>query len=130
LDIKFNIYFSVSAVLFYFFDVKLFLILPLLIFVFTFLPGVNYNWVFLPMVMFYIVFKNWFSLIGVVLTWAIFRFFLSTKIKDSVMGEKTKINPLIMLLGILGGTAIFGIFGFVVGPLVLVYSLRIIKEVI
>jgi len=46
------------------------------------------------------------------------------------MGEKAKINPLIMLVGIIGGISIFGVFGFIIGPLILTYTLKLINEVI
>ena len=40
-------------------------------------------------------------------------------IKPKIIGDKAKIHPTIILLGILGGLAMFGIIGIVVGPLIL-----------
>ena len=40
-------------------------------------------------------------------------------IKPKIIGDKAKIHPTIILLGVLGGLAIFGVIGIVVGPLIL-----------
>jgi len=40
-------------------------------------------------------------------------------IKPKIIGDKAKIHPAIILLGVLGGLATFGVIGIVVGPLIL-----------
>ncbi|MBU1204889.1 MAG: AI-2E family transporter [Nanoarchaeota archaeon] len=40
-------------------------------------------------------------------------------IKPKIIGDKAKIHPTIILLGVLGGLTIFGVIGIVIGPLVL-----------
>ena len=40
-------------------------------------------------------------------------------IKPKIIGDKAKIHPTIILLGVLGGLSIFGVIGIVVGPLIL-----------
>jgi len=40
-------------------------------------------------------------------------------LKPFVVGRKAKIHPVLVLLGVLGGLAVFGFIGFVIGPLIL-----------
>jgi len=40
-------------------------------------------------------------------------------IKPKIIGDKAKIHPTIILLGVLGGLSIFGVIGIVLGPLIL-----------
>ena len=44
---------------------------------------------------------------------------LDNIVKPHVMGKNSKINPIIILLGVLGGISLFGIPGIIVGPLIL-----------
>ena len=34
-----------------------------------------------------------------------------------------------MFLGIIGGISVFGIFGFIIGPLILVFTIKLIDEI-
>jgi predicted PurR-regulated permease PerM len=43
-------------------------------------------------------------------------------------GKSSRIHPLIMLVGIFGGVVIFGIWGVVIGPLLLAYTLKLIEK--
>ena len=36
-----------------------------------------------------------------------------------IIGKKAGIHPVLVMLGVLGGLAIFGFIGFVIGPLIL-----------
>ena len=46
------------------------------------------------------------------------------------VGFWSRIHPFIMLVGVLGGISVFGIFGFIIGPLLLVTSIGIIEGAI
>jgi predicted PurR-regulated permease PerM len=64
------------------------------------------------------------------LTWLIVSFFVETFIATKVLSGQSRIHPLVMLLGIIGGTTLFGLFGFIIGPLILVYTIRLVKELV
>ena len=51
-----------------------------------------------------------------------------TLLRPKIIGSVSKINPFVMLLGVFGGIALFGILGFIIGPIVLFFSLRLIKD--
>lgn len=47
-------------------------------------------------------------------------------IKPKIVGDRADVNPIIILLGLLGGLAIFGLVGLIVGPLVLATTMTMI----
>ena len=53
---------------------------------------------------------------------------LDNLLRPKLMGEKAKIHPLIIILGIFGGIIFFGPMGVVVGPLVLSLTWVLFKE--
>ena len=40
-------------------------------------------------------------------------------LRPKLIGDKAKVHPVIILVGILGGMALFGVIGVLVGPLIL-----------
>jgi len=52
-------------------------------------------------------------------------------LRPKIVGERAKVHPLVILLGVLGGIAMFGFVGILIGPLLLtlfIASLRIYEE--
>ena len=64
-------------------------------------------------------------ILGLIL-WIGIEFYFYTKF----VGGRSHIHPFILLIGVLGGIGVFGIFGFIIGPLVLVNSIKIIEEAV
>ncbi|MFH1440005.1 MAG: AI-2E family transporter [Candidatus Woesearchaeota archaeon] len=48
-------------------------------------------------------------------------------LKPKIIGEKSSIHPMIILIGILGGIKVFGFSGMVLGPLVLSIMIKLIE---
>ncbi len=48
-------------------------------------------------------------------------------IKPKLVGDRSKVNPAIILLGMFGGVALLGIPGLVLGPLILAFTLTLIE---
>lgn len=119
--------FIVGAAGFYISGVDSYLLLPLLIFFFAFIPGLGPTIVWLPLAIYYLITGNVFALVGVTITGLVLSFYIDTILRTKILGTKSNINPFIMLIGILGGISFFGIFGFVIGPLILIYSLKILR---
>jgi len=40
-------------------------------------------------------------------------------LKPRIIGEKSGVHPVLVMFGALGGLAIFGMIGFIIGPLIL-----------
>ncbi|MBS3137953.1 AI-2E family transporter [Candidatus Woesearchaeota archaeon] len=48
-------------------------------------------------------------------------------IKPKIIGKKTNVHPLVILLGILGGVSFFGLIGIILGPLIISMTITLIK---
>ena len=120
--------FVFSAIAFYFLGINYYLLLPSLIFFSAFIPGPGSMMIWIPLAIYYIYTKNYLLFTGVLLTGIILSFAVETLLRFKIIGDKSGINIFVMILGILGGVPLFGLFGFVIGPLVLFYTLRILKE--
>lgn len=122
--------FVVSAIGFYFAGVKFYLLLSFLVAILVFIPGLGPSLVNVPLLVYYGLMNNWVSFGIILITWIIIAVAIETFLVSKVLAGRAKIHPLIMVIGILGGTALFGIFGFIIGPLILVYTIRLVKELI
>ncbi|MEI7718408.1 MAG: AI-2E family transporter [archaeon] len=120
--------FVVSAIGLYFAGIKFYLLLSFLVAILVFIPGLGPSIVNVPLLAYFALVGNWYSFIIVLITWAIIALFIETFLVTRVLAGRAKIHPLIMLIGILGGTALFGIFGFIIGPLILVYTIELVEE--
>lgn len=122
--------FVISLIGFYLSGVKFFVFLPFLIAIFAFIPGLGPLVIWAPLAAFYVLTNNYPIAIGVIITGLIVSICIDTILAPKLVGKKSKIHPLIMLIGVLGGIALFGIFGFIIGPLILVYTIKLIEEAI
>ncbi|MDO8508895.1 MAG: AI-2E family transporter [Nanoarchaeota archaeon] len=120
--------FIVSAIGFYLVGVKPFLLLSLIIFFFAFIPALGPAAVWIPLALYYFLMQNYFTAIGVIIIGLIISIIIDGIIRIKFLGDKSKIHPLIMLLGVLGGVPLFGLFGFIIGPLILIYTIELIDE--
>lgn len=120
--------FAIAVGGFYISGVSPYFLLPTLIFFLAFFPGLGPTIIWVPMAVYYLFTKDYATAIGVIITGIILSFAIDAVLRSRIIGGKTKINPLIMLVGILGGISVFGIFGFIIGPLILVYTIKLIQE--
>ncbi len=92
----------------------------------AFLPVVGISFIGLPVAFIYLLEHNYFVAIGM-LIWTIIIGNADNFIRPYLQREFGKIHPLISIIGIFIGIPFFGLFGIVVGPLLLSYFLLIIK---
>src|SRR3989338_5231133 len=90
----------VAATGFWLAGIESYLLLSILIGLFAFIPG------------------------GPAIVWA------PALIRKKIGGKDSRISPIIMLLGIMGGTPLMGLAGIIVGPLLLSYTLEILEEIL
>jgi predicted PurR-regulated permease PerM len=122
--------FIVATIGFYIAGVNFYLLLSFIVAIFVFIPGLGPSLVSVPLLVYYALESNWYGFVVILITWAIIALFLETFLASKLLAGKARIHPLIMLIGILGGTAIFGIFGFIIGPLILVYTIRLVETIV
>lgn len=108
--------------------VKYALLYAFLIAIMAFIPGIGPGMVWIPLAAVQLISANYFTLFGVLITGLIISIGIDTFVSAKIIGNRTKINPLVLLLGILGGVPVFGIFGFIIGPIILVYTVKLIQE--
>jgi len=121
--------FVVAALGFYILGVKFYLLLAVLVFFFAFIPAIGPAFVWVPTAIYYFAVQNYYAAVGALVLGLILSVVIDTILRAKVLGDKSKINPLVMIVGILGGISVFGIFGFIIGPLVLLYTIEILQEV-
>lgn len=120
--------FIVAALGFYLSGVPSSIFLAALIFIFAFLPGISSVIVWVPLALYYLFTAAYAPLIGVLITGLVISFGIEVLLRNKLMSENAKINPLVMLLGVFSGVSVFGIFGFIIGPLLLAYTLKLLEE--
>ena len=122
--------FVVASIGLYFSHVPAFLLISALIFLAAFIPGIGPGAIWVPTAIYYLLKGNYGTMTGVIITGLIISILVDTILRNIILSKQSKINPLVLLVGILGGVTLFGIFGFIIGPLVLSYTLKIIEEII
>jgi predicted PurR-regulated permease PerM len=120
--------FIVSVAGFYASGVSTYLFLPMIIFFTAFIPGIGPAIVYVPLAIYMFAVGRYYSGAGVLVTGLIVGIFIDEFVRVKILGKKSKIHPLVMLVGLLGGIGVFGIFGFIIGPLILVYTLKLLEE--
>lgn len=120
----------VAAIGFYLLGMEYFLLLAVLVFFFAFIPAIGPAIVWIPLAIYYFLIQDSFMVLGVLAIGLILSIVIDTIIRAKALGSKTRIHPLIMLIGLLGGIAVFGVFGFIIGPLILAYTIEILEEAV
>ncbi len=98
---------------------ELFIFLAFLVAIAVFVPLLGPVLVWAPMLIFDLIQANYYSAIIVAITGVVLSSLINGLLFTLIVSKKARIHPIIILLGILGGVKLFGLFGFIIGPLVL-----------
>lgn len=102
------------------FGVPSVVLLSLATFVLALLPVVGPPLVWFPAALLLIFVQgNTFAGVGLIVYSAVLVSGLDNIIRPKLIGSRARVHPVVVLLGVLGGIAIFGISGLILGPLVL-----------
>ena len=119
----------VAGIGFWLAGINFYLILATLIGIFAFIPG-GPAIVWVPTLIVKIIQQDYVSS-GIILVFGLFiSIYLDTVLRTKVAGKDSRIHPVVMLLGVMGGTPVLGLAGIIVGPLLLSYTLEILEEVL
>ncbi len=94
--------------------------------IFSFLPVIGISLIWVPAVVFLFLNNNYFSALGLLL-WGLFSSNIDNFIRPFLHSKIGRIHPLITLLGVFVGVPVFGLLGLILGPLLLSYSVLIVK---
>lgn len=119
--------FAIAVLGFYAFGVGPYLLFAVLIFFLAFIPGAGSAIVWIPMAIYYLIAGSILTFVGVLVTGVILSVAIELVVRAKFIGSKTNINPFVMLLGILGGIFLFGVVGFIIGPLILTYAIKVLN---
>lgn len=108
-----------AAVGFYIFGVPDVALWSVLVFILALLPIVGAPMVWLPWGLYLVYAGRTFDGVGLMLYSAILVNGIEHVIRPKLIGSVADIHPLVVLLGVLGGLAVFGFIGFILGPLIL-----------
>ena len=103
------------------------LILALLIGFLAFIPFLGPSLIWVPYAIIEAIKTNYLVAIILVVL-GIILFIIETIIRPKIIGDRIKTNPLIILIGTLGGIQMLGIIGIILGPVILSALVIIIKE--
>lgn len=88
-------------------------------FILALLPVIGPPLVWLPWSIYLLLLGETFRGVGLLLYSAILVSTIDNIIRPKLIGSRAQVHPVVILLGVLGGIAVFGVSGFILGPLVL-----------
>jgi predicted PurR-regulated permease PerM len=106
--------------------ITFFILFSVIVGLMAFIPLLGPTIVWVPMSIFLLLQGNYSTSLGVVITGVILSWGVDFFIRIQILGKFSKIHPVILLVGVLGGIQVFGLFGFIIGPLVLGFLIDLI----
>ncbi|GIU68405.1 MAG: AI-2E family transporter [Candidatus Pacearchaeota archaeon] len=116
----------IAGIGFFIFKVNNAFFLTIIAIILGVLPIIGTAIVWIPVVIFLFVAGNPIS------GWGVFVFGIISSTIDNILrpiivSKKTKLSPLILLISMIGGVFVFGILGFIIGPLVISYLIVLLE---
>ncbi|MEM4181930.1 MAG: AI-2E family transporter [Candidatus Pacearchaeota archaeon] len=102
--------------------------LSVIIFFLAFVPILGPAVVWLPSFVYNLLLGNYLFSFLILIYGIIISYPIDSFLRNAIASKKSKINPIIMFLGVLGGIKLFGIFGILIGPLILYSTISIITH--
>lgn len=110
----------IATIGFYIFDVPLPVLWGAITAIVSMLPYIGPGIVWVPIVVFKYINGDVNNAIGLtIFSLILITVILDWLIKPKLIADRANVHPIIILLGILGGISFFGIFGFLMGPIIL-----------
>ena len=111
---------------FFIFGVNNALLLTLLAVIAGIFPIIGTTIVWLPVVIYLFIAGNAFTAVGITF-FGVISNFIDNIIRPIFVSRLTKMHPLPILIGMIGGFLFFGIIGFILGPLIIAYVFIMIE---
>jgi predicted PurR-regulated permease PerM len=119
---------TIAGIAFYLLGVKFAILLGFLIGVFAFVPALGPLLVWIPVAIIEFTNGNIGTAIGVTIVGLFLSTYVDSIVRIKLVGKKSNIHPVVMLVGLFGGISLFGIMGFILGPLILSILITIIEN--
>ncbi|MBS3073004.1 AI-2E family transporter [Candidatus Pacearchaeota archaeon] len=119
----------IAMIGFWILGIKLYIILGIMIGVLALIPALGPALIWVPLAIIFFISGKYTMVLGIVILGLILSLGIDYLLRIKILGKKTKMHPVIMLFGLLGGIKLFGIMGFVIGPLILSILVTIIENI-
>ncbi len=106
------------------------LIFAVIVFVLAFIPSIGPLMVWFPLAIYYFSIQEYTIALGVTITGLILTVGVEFILYTKLIGDRSKIHPFVMLIGVIGGVSLFGIFGFILGPVLLANALKLVEDAV
>ena len=120
----------IGALGFYVFDITSPLFWGLIIMILTILPGVGTSLIWAPAGIIKIIQGDLFNGIGLLIYGALLISGLETVLKTKLIGDKSKLHPALIVIGVFGGIQLLGFIGLFFGPLILIMFITFLKSIL
>lgn len=120
--------FGIASIGFWLAGIGPFFLLAIITGLFAFIPALGPTIIWVPTFLILLLQKNYTASIIVLITGLIMSVYVDTILRAKITGKKTGIHPIIVLIGIIGGVTVLGIAGFIIGPLILSYTIRLLED--
>lgn len=120
--------FIIAAVGLWLAGIEAFWLLATIVGISAFIPALGPGLVWVPALIYKIFQGEYVSAIILLAMGLIISVYIDTFVRANITGKKAKVHPFIILIGIFGGVALFGLVGFIIGPLILSYTLKLLEE--
>jgi predicted PurR-regulated permease PerM len=117
---------AIAAIGFFIFKVPNAVLLAVIAVFAGIIPVIGNVAVWVPVAIYFLIAGNTFAALGIVL-FGLLSILVENILKPVLISKFSKLNSSIVLIGIIGGLMVFGIFGVILGPLILAYLLIILE---
>jgi predicted PurR-regulated permease PerM len=92
----------------------------------SFVPTIGTSLVIIPAIFYLLFFKSLTAAIILAVWYLIAHLSVDNIIAPKIIGQQTQMHPLLVLLSILGGLEVFGVMGFLFGPIIMAIFIAIL----
>jgi len=117
----------VIGIAFYIFNVGSPILFAIIVLIFAILPAVGVPLIWIPAVIIKFLAGNYTDALGILLVGILIITPIEAILKPHLIGKKSSLHPLAILIGVIGGVGLMGFVGMVYGPLILLIAINLIK---
>jgi len=115
----------IGGILFWIMGVSSPVVLAILMTVAAIIPAVGTGFVWLPVGVIMILLGNSYAGVVIIAVGALIIVPLDNLLRPKLVGKDTAMHPILILLSTLGGIEFFGIYGFIIGPLIMSFCMAL-----
>lgn len=119
---------SLGGLMLFIFGVPNYVFWGFIMIIFSFIPVLGTPLIFVPAAIIELIQHDYIAGIGILIVGFVVVVNVDNVIRPYLVGAKTKLHPIVVLIGVLGGLNAFGLVGMVLGPLVLGLTITLIRD--